>query len=388
MQRRQFLQRVGSAGLATALAGCARTFQLPRAGMADDPRGSSPDARDPDGVWREAAAYARWTASPHNVQPWRLRVISGREAELYVDPQRRLPTTDPTSAFTIMSLVMFVEALALAVAPRGVLLNAQYDACPLDYASNRPQLFATLRLSEAGDIASSDALRRRERLLDRQTSRLPYDGTPAPADSMTALAALAADAEHRMQWSSDDAFVRDCLLLNKRALFDDLGDAPSRRELRGWIRTTDDEAEARMDGLWSHCLRFPGWLLRDFFDHHERWARGKRADLCGRLLMRGMRGTRTIAWWSGPFATPTDWIRCGQVLSRTWLDLTQRGLAIHPFGSVVTNAHTHGDFVQRLGADAPNESVWLIARIGKSSRPPRSYRLETPALFMNEQELM
>ncbi len=388
MQRRQFLQTLGSAGLATAVAGCARTLQLPRAGMAGPPDGQAPDVRDPDGVWREAAAYARWTASPHNIQPWRLRLISGRVAELYVDPRRRLPTTDPTSAFTIMSLAMFVEALSLAVAPRGLQLNAHYDTRALDYASNRPQLFATLQLSELTDITHGDAARTRERLLDRQTSRLPYDGTPAPTESMTALAALAEQSEHRLQWSSDETFVQDCLRLNKRALFDDLGDAPARTELRGWIRTTDTEAETHRDGLWSHCLRFPGWLLRDFFDHHERWARGKRADLCGRLLMRGMRGTKTIAWWSGPFATPTDWIRCGQVLSHTWQDLTKRGLAMHPFGSVVTNARTHGDFVQRLGADAPTDSVWLIARIGKSARPPRSYRVETPSLFLSEQELL
>ena len=176
-----------------------------------------------DALWQTLLETAILAPSPHNIQPWRLRLISDRVAELYVDPRRRLPTTDPTSAFTIMSLVMFVEALSLAVAPRGLQLHAQYDARALDYASNRPQLFATLQLSGLTDILRGDAARTRERLLDRQTSRLPYDGTPAPTESMTALAALAEQSEHRLQWSSDETFVQDCLRLNKRALFDDLG---------------------------------------------------------------------------------------------------------------------------------------------------------------------
>ena len=387
MQRRQFLQGLGSAGAATLLAACAQSFQIPRNTMTGQGTGNGLDERDSDGMWREAAAYARWTPSPHNIQPWRLRVLSAHEAEVYHDPRRRLPDTDPTSAFTTMSLAMFVEALSIAVAPHRARVEARYEARTLDYTTGKPSLFATLRLIDEVNVPRSDALEQRERLLQRKTSRLPYDGTPVSTESLAALVHAGGLGDHRLQWSDSAPFIHDCLELNRRALFDDLQDNATRTELARWIRPTHTEAESTKDGLWAHCLRFPGWLLRDFFEHHERWARGKRADLCGRLLLRGLRGTRTIAWWSGPFATPADWIQCGQVLHRSWLELTRHDLQLHPFGSVVTNLKTHAAFLARLGDDAPRDPVWLIARIGRSARPPRSYRLETPALFLDDREL-
>ena len=152
MQRRQFLQGLGSAGAATLLAACARSFQMPRSTMTGQGTGNGLDKRDPDGRWREAAAYARWTPSPHNIQPWRLRVLSAHEAEVYHDPRRRLPDTDPTSAFTTMSLAMFVEALSIAVAPHQARIEARYEARTLDYATSKPSLFATLRLIDEPNV--------------------------------------------------------------------------------------------------------------------------------------------------------------------------------------------------------------------------------------------
>ena len=75
VQRRAFLRGVGSIGATSLLTACARPFQLSRSAMIG---ANAPgiDQRDPHGLWREAAAYARWTPSPHNIQPWLLRVHS------------------------------------------------------------------------------------------------------------------------------------------------------------------------------------------------------------------------------------------------------------------------------------------------------------------------
>src|SRR5262249_6479246 len=103
MKRRLFVRRISFAGLPPLLAACAGTFRIPLDIMSAAESGPGED-RDPDGIWREGVAYARWTASPHNVQPWRLRILSPRQGELYYDPRRLLPKTDPTSAFTMMGL--------------------------------------------------------------------------------------------------------------------------------------------------------------------------------------------------------------------------------------------------------------------------------------------
>jgi hypothetical protein len=378
MQRRRFLQSLGAISSLPLLGACARAFGIPLATMAT-PSGGPGSERDTDGVWREGAAYARWAPSPHNIQPWRLRVLSATTCELCYDPARLLPVTDPTSAFTIMGLAMFVEYLSIAVGTRGYAVHADYVHAPLDYTATRPTRFATLTLVPS---PNSETFERRL-LLERQTSRLPYDGTAVDEASMHALTQLSREYRHTLTWSSEAELVHWMLDLNRFTLFRDLDDDAGRTELRKWIRTTADEAAAKQDGLWSHCLRFPGWLLKAFFDEHRKWGHGWRARMCGNMLVRGMSGTRTVAWWSGPFAGPTDWINAGVLLGRSWLELTRRGVQMHPFGSVITNPEAHAKLVTRVGAPAADEQLWLLVRMGRSDVPPRSYRVDEGSIFLD-----
>jgi hypothetical protein len=359
VQRRSILRGFGFLALAPVLA-------------------SSTDL-DPDRLWREAVEYARWTPSPHNIQPWRLRPLSPTSAELYCDPGSFLPTTDPSSAFTLMGLAMFVEYLAVALRPLGYSLRTEYVQRPLDYAAILPVLVARLDLESgvAGDAGD------RQLILDRRTSRLPYDGTAASGTDMSAIAALSAEHGHEFGWSSDEAMVRWVLELNRNAMFADLDSDPARDELRHWIRCTDAEAQQASTGLWSKCLQFPGWLLKDFFDSHDRWGTGWRRRMCGRMLVSSMRGTRTVAWWRGPFAAPEDWLRCGTLFARSWLELTRRGLSLHPFGSVITNPQAHALLRDRLGLAEQPDRLWLLARVGRSNQAPRSFRLAPRDVFID-----
>ena len=382
MKRRRFVQGIGLTGLTPLVAACSRMFRIPIEVMSRAE--AAPDiGTDPDGIWSEAAAFARWTPSPHNIQPWRLHIVSAAEAELYVDPRRLLPVTDPTSAFTIVGLSMFVEYLSIAMQSRGYALVPEYVRTPLDYSSTRPTLFARLkRVAFRGEATWN-----RQLILERKTSRLSYDGGVVEDEALSRLARIANEQGHQFTSSSDPAFVSWTIDLNRFTLFSDLDDAPTRTELRKWIRTTDADAEHNKDGLWSHCLRFPGWLLKDFFDAHDTWGKGWRADLCGKLLVRGMRGTRTVAWWSGPFDSPDDWIRGGILMGRSWLELTKRGITLHPFGSIITNPAAHARLKEKLGPQTGAGPLWLLIRLGRSDAPPRSYRLDERAIFISDREL-
>ncbi len=382
MERRRFLRGLGMVGVAPLLSACAHAFHISFDAMTRVQPGPK-DERDPDGVWREGAAYARWTPSPHNIQPWRLRLVSASHCELLYDPARLLPKTDPTSAFTIIGLTMFVEYLSIAVRPRGYTIRAEYVAAPLDFTATVPKLFARLELIPATD---GDVVDRRL-ILERKTSRLPYDGHPVDEHTMQTLAELSRANGHQLRWSSEEEMVKWTIDLNRFTLFQDLNDDVSRTELRQWIRPSDEEAATKQDGLWSHCLRFPGWLLKAFFDQHEKWGRGWRASMCGKMLVKGMHGTRTVAWWSGPFSLPEHWIQAGVVLARSWLELTRRGVQMHPFGSIITNPSAHARLLDKLGTDDGAEPLWLLVRVGHSDAPPRSYRLDASAIFLDDHSL-
>src|SRR5205809_766292 len=67
-------------------------------------------------LWVILLETAIHTPSPHNVQPWRVRVNNDNEAELLIDSARTLPKEDPTGSFIILTMGMFVEALSLLAA--------------------------------------------------------------------------------------------------------------------------------------------------------------------------------------------------------------------------------------------------------------------------------
>jgi nitroreductase len=367
MQRRHLLRGLGLLAAGPLLDGCTGLARV---------RGT-PEEWDPDCIWREALAYARWAPSPHNIQPWRVHLQSPRQAELLCDPDSLLRTTDADSAFTLIGFAIFVEYLAVALRPCGYALRAEFDFQPLDYSTRQLQRVARLSLEPAGFEADID----RQLLKARRTSRLPYDGTRVPDPDLQSLSKLAADHGQQMQWSSEDDFVRWVLELNRDALFADLDEPMGRQELRKWLRFTDEEARVAQTGLSANCLGFPGWLLRSLFDQHRKWAQGWRRRIGGDLLVKSMHGTRTVAWWSGPFATPADWIRCGTLLARVWLETTRLGLGLHPFGSVITNPRAHATFRERVKADEKSAHVWMLVRLGYSALPPRSYRLDGERLL-------
>lgn len=374
MKRREFLRGAGLAGMAPILAACTRSLSSLVASQ-----GLAPGTRDPEGVWREGAAYARWTPSPHNIQPWLLRVVSPTHAELLYDPSRLIPKLDPTSAFTIIGLTMFADYMSASVAPLGYAVRAEYVNRRLDYSATEPALFANLELvsSPAGPALDRNVI------LKRQTSRLPYDGFKVDESVLKRVGTIVSSFENSFEWSSDDELVKWIIDLNRFTLFDDLDRDEERNELRRWIRTSAHEASTKKDGLWSECLRFPGWLLKAFFDDHKKWGKGWRAEACGKMLVEGMHGSRTVGWWSGPFGEPRDWIQAGHALGRSWLELAGAGIHMHPFGSVITNPSAHTRLVKKLSRPTSSEPIWLLARIGRSDVPPRSYRLDERSIFLD-----
>ncbi|MBD0333527.1 MAG: hypothetical protein ICV66_12825 [Chitinophagaceae bacterium] len=67
-----------------------------------------------DKIWIDLIDYARWCPSPHNVQPWKMKIISATEAHLYYDPSRVPFVVDSHTSFTTVGMGMFVECLNIA----------------------------------------------------------------------------------------------------------------------------------------------------------------------------------------------------------------------------------------------------------------------------------
>jgi hypothetical protein len=130
-------------------------------------------------------------------------------------------------------------------------------------------------------------------------------------------------------------------------------------------------------------MRFPGWVMHNFFFHHERFKNSSLRRILGRLYIRSMKGTRTVGWLRGAFDSRADWVAAGVLLQRLWLEMTKHNVYLHPFGSVVTNAVSHQRFTGHIGfTETGDDELWLLMRLGYSDEPPRSYRLTTEEILL------
>ena len=334
--------------------------------------------------WHRIATYAQRCPSPHNTQPFRLRILDQRNAELVFLPRRGLPTADPLGRFTWLTAGIFAEICSIAAHGGGYALAVEWDHSPMyaDGDTETPQTLARMTLRKSrSKIEDLDP----QLILDRHTSRLPYDGTPVPAEVVAELKAEAERLGHRFETRSDKEAIRWVVELNKQALFHDLDNEPLRTELTKWLRYDRREEDLMRDGLSARCLTFSPTLFRSFFTRHRFWTMPVVRNVVGAVYGATMKGIGTIGWLRGPYRDSKDWVAAGTCMIRLWLTLTKHGIYWHPYGSVITSEDARTNMIRylRLPEEAGGgDMVWLLLRLGRSKEPPLSHRLPLEEIIL------
>ena len=359
-----------------------------------------------ENIWEILWKYARWTPSPHNIQPWKFRTESAHKATIYYDPTRLIPDTDPEGKFTTIGFGILLESLRIVASHHGFVLTWNALETKLDrYAKDTVPFFA-LTLIEMTEVTKidtpSDSLNP-ELILSRRTSRLPYK-TEKPVSktekpvSQSLLSELKDIAQHYgHQWGSsqEKSRVSWLLHLNCDTLFYDMDDPLTRNEILKWLRFSERESNQKQDGLSACCMRLPGTMLRLFF--LQRWLLTIPLVklLIKRFYYHTQRGTTTVAWLTGPMHGQSDWINAGQMLCRMWLIMTREEVYLHPFGSIITNPVAHARLDAHLkehlslpATSKGSDPLWFVLRMGYSDLPPKSKRLDPEQLLVEREQLL
>ena len=327
-------------------------------------------------VWKKLLDTAVYAPSPHNVQPWRLRILSEETAELLIEKRRTLPKEDPTGSFIILSMGLFIEALTIVARNSSLKLGfnlIQPASCftPDHIAKTQTELlpFARLSLNNfAGEAADSKL--DNELFHKRRTSRVSFTSEPVPSEAVEALSKLAREWGHTYQQVTAPEIIEKILARNIEAVFEDLNAPAYHDEIVEWFRFTDRSSRQTRDGLDYRCMnssRLSFWLA-------ARAPQLTRLPLTGALLKkiyrRQLGHVPAIGMLAGPFWDPESAFETGRFLMRFWLELAKRHLYIHPYGNMVTNKAAAESALAVLGVP----DIWLMFRIGFSSVPPQSYR--------------
>ncbi|MGV9819799.1 Acg family FMN-binding oxidoreductase [Nocardia xishanensis] len=139
------------------------------------------DQRQPTAeIFEDAVAMAVRAPSVHNTQPWRWR-ISERSVDLYADPARRLPSTDPTGRALLLSCGAALHHLRVALAVQGWSAEVGYLPDPADHDH-------LARISVNADTPSRDDIDLGAAIVHRRSDRRRYCDRRVPCGRLRRVA--------------------------------------------------------------------------------------------------------------------------------------------------------------------------------------------------------
>jgi hypothetical protein len=329
-------------------------------------------------VWNTLLKTAIHAPSPHNVQPWRMRILADDRADLLIEKGRTLPKEDPTGSFIILTMGLFIEALKILAANRSLKLHYELYKAPSQFtpehiATAESEFLPFARLSLSRDEESGERIKKSyddALFLTRRTSRISLLPKRVPDEDVQALTNLARDWGQAYQQVCDARTIERILERNIDALFADLNSPAYHDEIVEWFRFTDRASLRTRDGLDYRCMnssRLSFWLAARFPNLLQLpLAR----PLLKKIYRQQLGIVPTIGMLAGPFWEPESAFETGRFLMHFWLELAKRDLYLHPYGNLVTNKPAAEWCQQALGVS----DVWLIFKIGFSKVPPQSYR--------------
>jgi hypothetical protein len=323
--------------------------------------------------WEPIIQTALRTPSPHNVQPWRLRIRDDFRATLFIERARMLPDEDTTGHFLRHAMGMFLESLRIVSANAGFALR--YTLLPEDVPG--PFIpFAELELKDGSEPSQYP-----NSLFEvRKTSRLPSNGVIVDPKLTALLKQVGAQYGHRYHQLDDPALIEVIVLENIRAIFHDLNTEAYHHEISSWFRYSDEESRVKADGLDHRCMRIPPAQLRLTKKLPQIMSWPFTRGLVRRIYRRQLGKVCHLGVLAGPFFTDPTGVRAGAFLMQFWLELSRHKLFIHPFGNLVTNSQAKARFTELTSIEDP----WLIFRIGYTDEPPQSFRRPLSEVLIND----
>jgi hypothetical protein len=280
-----------------------------------------------------------------------------------METARTLPDEDTTGHFLRCAMGMFLESLRIIAANASLALR--YTLIDEDVPGPFIR-FAELELKGFSEPSQyPDSL-----LQTRKTSRLPSNGARIDPELAAVLKQISGQFGHRYYQLDDPALIEAVILENIRAVFHDLNVGAYHREIAGWFRYTDEEAQAKADGLDHRCMRILPIQLRLMRQLPQIMSWPLTRGLIRWAYRRQLGKVSHIGVIGGPFFNDAAAVSAGAFLMQFWLELSRRKLFIHPFGNLVTNSQAKA----RLRELTSIDDVWLVFRIGYTDEPPQSLR--------------
>jgi hypothetical protein len=332
-------------------------------------------------VWLEIMRLALHYPSPHNCQPIKLEVTSPDTAKVFFDTDRGLFASEFGYSFSYLSVGVFIEFVVQSAGALGYKLEYTPQLAEIDL-KHGPYLHYFGDLKILGKTKPDPTLRKE--LISRQTSRESYFSTPLTNKLALRIKEIAKKSGIVLDHTNDSEKVRRTMLLNQDAIFKDVRNKTMHDELAKWLRYTDKQAQKTGDGLSARCLKIPGYILFIAMKIPYLTNNFLTSRLLKNYYLKTMQHVPSIVWMYGNFDNHKQHLESGRAFMKIWMEISKEGYYLHPYGSVPTSEKMLNRFHNIVG-HSKAEKVWMILRVGKSTRPPKSYRISLEDHFINNE---
>lgn len=378
MNRRNFIKMtglgIGTAALGSTIVGCSDTVPVDHFGW------NGPDPAEQD-IRMKVLAYAILCPNPHNKQPWIINLTGSHSFDLYVDPERLLPATDPFYRQIHIGQGTFLETLVIAASGLGH--EAKIDYFPQGMYSNTELLnkpIASIELIERPEITSDPLF---AYLLTRHSNKREYDNRRlSPVETETLHSFHGKDNDHPLSIVSSTEAKQQFEQILTEAMQIEVGDKGRDFETIEMFRFNEDEVKQHRDGFGLSQAGLSGvkkFIVENFMlsrgsVENDPTAFGEQAVT---MTQKAAASTASFAWITTPGNSRLDQVKVGRDYCRINLKTTAMGLAQHPMSQVLQEypqmLPLQAKFKKTFGIDEA-DTVQMLFRLGRAEATPHGPR--------------
>lgn len=370
MERRSFVKVIGTGGvivlLPSSFVSCGDE-QL----EALRPWNTPTDLPTDTDIRLKLVSYAILAPNAHNKQPW---IVDLRKEgiDLYVDPKRLLPQTDPLARQITISQGTFLEILSIAATHFGLRADISLfpnGIDPLDEIGNNS--VAHISLTEQKDILEDELF---NSILNRHTNRRVYSGPPLTDGEIRALRTSYRDENYSLRLLADPAEISNIAGMMTEAMRIETHNRAMHGETVEMLRFNDDEVEQYRDGLSFPNLGITGVKLffAKLFTSRSSAFDESFLERTVDSIKEGAFSSQAIGLISSRGTTRIDEVLVGRHFTRLFLTATQLGLSLQPMSQIMEIDSVKSQFIKSLNIQ--NEEPQMLFRLGRSEPTPHSAR--------------
>ncbi|WP_232421000.1 hypothetical protein AB3N61_02200 [Leptospira sp. WS58.C1] len=307
--------------------------------------------------------------NPHNVQPWKFKLIDDYSALLYVDEKRLLKDTDPTYRQIHIGQGTFLENLSLGIQILGY--SAEVSLFPdgkYTIADIGKKPIAKIVLIKRDDLVQNPLS---EFISERLTRRSIYEGEDLTWQDFEKIRKDSAVLYSELKFvpKAGSEKLRNQLIAAMQAETDTYN---TYEESRIWFRYNDEEIGKFKDGLSLRATGVSGlkyYFARNFFlkPGAESWHSPENKKAGMDMFTSQVESSKGFIFLKTDHNEIIDWVQAGRDYLRLQLAATKNGFSLHPLSQILQE-YSEMDLLRKEfeASLKPGEKIQMLVRLGKS----------------------